>query len=122
MNKEYYTYLGCSCAVEHLIANIEDGATPEVALVASDLAQVRIDLLNGSTNDPSMAAFEELFKNQVVIIMESIEVLRSSDCFANVDGVLNELLEHYYQIGDSLMGGGGSCSWGTSPVTSYYTP
>lgn len=121
MNQEYYTYLGCSVAVEHFIANIQGGATPEVALAASDLAQVRVDLLNGSKDDSSMEAFEELFKTQVVIIMESIEALRSSGLFSELDTMLNELLDHYYDLADSLMGGGNNSSWGSTSSTSFFS-
>ena len=111
MNPQYYTYIGCSCAVEHYVSNIPGGASESVATAGADLAGVRIALLNSSSSDNSDEAFAELFEGHVVIIMESIEVIRNSSGYQSLDQQLTDLLDHFYNLADSILGGGNDVKW-----------
>lgn len=116
MNQQYYTYLGCSCAIEHYVSMIE-GAPEAVATAGADLAAVRVALLNSSSNDNSEEAFKELFENHVVVIIEAIEIIRTTSGYQNLDQQLTDLLDHFYDLADSIMGGGDDILWTTGSTS-----
>ena len=118
MKENYYTYLGCSCVVEHLIANIEGEPPEDVAKVAKYLEKIRLYLLEHSSNDSSGEAFREVFKEQALLIMKSIELLQKSNLFEDLHDKLTDLLEEYYNLAKSVMDGGGVCGYAGCTIDS----
>ncbi len=109
MTIDHYTFVGCTCALEHYI-NASNAADKQTALDATaELKTVCESILNACKNDSTEETAAEVFNQNVVTVLESIEHIRSTSLYENLDTTLIDLLEHFYNTADSVMGGGG-CS------------
>lgn len=110
MNRNYYTFIGCSNAVEYFYSKHEKAASPDVIVAVQQLQSIREALLHSSAIGDPERSLKSALNSHVVSLLEAIETLRSSAEFASMDETLIDLLNHYYNISDEIMGGGGSIS------------
>ncbi len=113
MKQNVYTFIGCCLAAEHQIRKHGEPSA-EVGGALSSLVSIRDGLLE-AVAAPDDISLETALNEHVTSLLEVIEIIRSSDSYAFLDHSLVELLDYYYNIGDSLMGGGGSPGWGIGP-------
>lgn len=116
MKHKLYTFIGCSLAIEHQIRQHGEPAADVNSALAA-LTSIRESLLVSSAASGDVT-LETALNEHVTSLLEAIEMLRASQSFAHLDDSLIDLLDHYYNIGDSLMGGGGDSSWSGSSSSS----
>ncbi len=110
MTRDHYTFVGCTCALEYYI-NASTASDKQTALGASaELVQVREQIMTACANDSSQETAKEVFSQHVVTVLESVETLRSTSLYSELDSTLIDLLDHFYNTADSIMGGGGGSS------------
>jgi len=117
MTKDHYTFVGCTCALEYYV-NASDASDKQTALDAcAALKNVRESIMSNCENDSSEETSAEVFSEHVVTVLESIELIRSTSLYESLDTTLTDLLDHFYNTADSIMGGGGGSSsdWPTEP-------
>ncbi|MFK7911694.1 MAG: hypothetical protein AB8F34_13985 [Akkermansiaceae bacterium] len=107
MTKDHYTFVGCSCALDFYV-NASNAADKQTALDAcANLTSVREAIMVACAADPSDEKAAEVFKDNVATVLESIEAIRSTSLVSELDSTLVDLLDHFYDTADSIMGGGG---------------
>ena len=122
MNKELYTFLGCTKALEFYINASEaneasDTDDKQTALnAAALLSLVSENLMLQCAADSSEATAKEAFATQVTTILEAIEQVRNTAVFAELNSTLTELLDQFYNTAESIMGGGGQSSMNGWPT------
>lgn len=107
MNEHVYTFIGCCHALEHALAG-ETEAAEAIGLLAS----IRESLLAGPQGGE--AELHDALRNHVVSLLEAVEMLRANPKYRQLDDTLIQLMNHYYNISDAIMGGGGGASYGSS--------
>jgi hypothetical protein len=124
MTPYLYTFVGCTTALRHYVRHNHShghSADQDTELAACNaLRDVSRDLLTAAGQDTSDEKFKELLGLHVVIVLESIEVLRSTPAYQEFNNTILALLEYFYAAGTSLMGGGEgeTGGWPTS-LTSF---
>lgn len=114
MTNSFYTFIGCAHAIRHH-ASAADGADRQTALdTSSELTAVADQLLAACPHNATEQQVKDAFSLHVVTVLEAIETLRGTAVFAGLDDTLVDLLEHYYNAADSIMGGGGQGGSGGS--------
>ncbi|YCM42039.1 hypothetical protein V2O64_12075 [Verrucomicrobiaceae bacterium 227] len=117
MNRQYYTYFGCSCSIEHDISAIEGGAPKSVATAGADLAAIRIALHHISTSDNSEEAFKDHFEAHLGVMIKSIETIRKSGSYRSLDQRLTDLLDNFYDLANFIMNGDTEVPWPSSSTS-----
>jgi len=112
MTKDHYSFVGCTCALEYYI-NASNSSDKQEALDAcAQLVSVRENIMQECAGDSSEEKAREVFGQHVVTVLESVERLRGTTLFSELDSTLVDLLDHFYNTADSIMGGGGECGFG----------
>lgn len=112
MKQNVYTFIGCCLATDHQIRKHGEPSA-DVSAALTSLVSIRDGLLE-AVAAPDDISLEAALNEHVTSLLEVIEIIRASDCYAFLDHSLVELLDYYYNIGDSLMGGGGGSPWSGS--------
>ena len=105
MNQHTYTFIGCCSAIEHALAG-----DPTVAEALQKLSSIRLALLDSQQGNDPDSNLKAALRSHVVPLLEAVETLRKSPKYQALDSTLIELMNHYYNISDAIMGGGGSGS------------
>jgi len=110
MKEELYTFLGCTKALEFYTHHSEANDKQSAINAAKLLSLVSENLMQQCAGDSSEEKAKEAFATQVTTIIESIEQLRSTTVFTELNSSLTTLLDQFYNTAESIMGGGGQSS------------
>lgn len=113
-----YAFVGTSAAVKSYLSNASPAPSADALDASAQLESVSQQLLEAACRDASDEELKAILETRVADVMEAVEALRKSGTMAGFDATLNWLLEYFYNVAESIMGGGGS----TTPLTKDVWP
>ena len=105
MGKSIYSFVGAATALRFYFNSAK--ASDQERAATSDLQKVSEQLMSKVVGDTTEESFKALLDEHVVTLLESLEVVRASEAYQGLDQALRDLLDGFYALADSLMGGGG---------------
>ncbi len=112
---EHYTFVGCISALEFHIKKSSFSDKQQAIDACADLVSVGENIMQECAGNNSDEKACEIFSKHVVTILGAIEQLRITSLFEGLDSTLIDLLDHFYNTADSIMGGGGASTYSGWP-------
>ena len=114
LSDHYYSFIGTCSALEF---QLESSGGPDAPAILDNIRTVRMNHLKDMPGAPDAESFQALFTANSVILVEAFEQLRQLPLYNQLNATLINLLDSYYELAESMMGGGGPTS-----VWPYYNP